>query len=198
MCSTCCGPTAATCGHCRCASASGCCAGCCRSAIRCASPSTGTPTARHTSGRPAPRAGKGSSPSRVGSPYRPGRTRDWLKFKCEDGQEFVIGGYTDPRRSRIGFGALLLGDYDRDGKLRYAGKVGTGFDQCTLISLQAARAALERPDPSFGPVRDPPGSGVHWVEPRLVAQVGFTEWTADGRLRHPRFQGLRRDKNRPT
>ena len=132
---------------------------------------------------------------RAGSPYRPGRTRDWLKVKCENGQEFVIGGYTDPQRSRIGFGALLLGYYDRDGKLRYAGKVGTGFDQRTLISLHAALAALERPDPPFEPVRGLPGAGVHWVEPRLVAQVGFTEWTADGRLRHPRFQGLRRDKN---
>jgi bifunctional non-homologous end joining protein LigD len=131
---------------------------------------------------------------RADSPYRPGRTRDWLKFKCENGQELVIGGYTDPRRSRTGFGALLLGYYDHDGKLRYAGKVGTGFDRRTLTSLHAALAALERPDPLFEPVRSLPRSGVHWVEPRLVAQVGFTEWTADGRLRHPRFHGLRRDK----
>ena len=132
---------------------------------------------------------------RAGSPYRPGRTREWLKFKCENGQEFVIGGYTDPRGSRIGFGALLLGYYDSDGKLRYAGKVGTGFDRRTLTSLRAALAADERPEPPYEPVRGLPRSGVHWVEPRLVAQVGFTEWTADGQLRHPRFQGLRRDKD---
>ena len=132
---------------------------------------------------------------RADSPYRPGRTRDWLKFKCVNGQEFVIGGYTDPRGSRIGFGALLLGYYDRDGKLRYAGKVGTGFDRRTLTSLHAALAADERPEPPFEPVRGLPRSGVHWVKPRLVAQVGFTEWTADGQLRHPRFQGLRRDKD---
>ena len=106
---------------------------------------------------------------RADSPYRPGRTRDWLRVKCENGQEFIIGGYTDPQRSRIGFGALLLGYYDRDGKLRYAGKVGTGFDQRTLISLPAALAALERPDPPFEPVCGLPGSGVHWVKPRLVA-----------------------------
>jgi bifunctional non-homologous end joining protein LigD len=132
---------------------------------------------------------------RADSPYRPGRTRDWLKFKCVNGQEFVIGGYTDPRGSRTGFGALLLGYYDRDGKLRYAGKVGTGFDRRTLTSLHAALAADERQEPPFEPVRGLPRSGVHWVNPRLVAQVGFTEWTADGQLRHPRFQGLRRDKD---
>jgi DNA ligase D-like protein (predicted ligase) len=131
---------------------------------------------------------------RAESPYRAGRTRDWLKFKCENEQEFVIGGYTDPRGSRTGFGALLLGYYDSDGKLRYAGKVGTGFDWRTLISLHAALAADERPKPPFEPVRGLPRSAVHWVEPRLVAQIGFTEWTADGQLRHPRFQGLRRDK----
>jgi bifunctional non-homologous end joining protein LigD len=128
------------------------------------------------------------------SPYRAGRTRDWLKFKCENEQEFVIGGYTDPRGSRTGFGALLLGYYDSDGKLRYAGKVGTGFDGRTLISLHAALAAAERPKPPFERVHGLPRSAVHWVEPRLVAQIGFTEWTADGHLRHPRFQGLRRDK----
>jgi DNA ligase D-like protein (predicted ligase) len=132
---------------------------------------------------------------RAASPYRPGRTRDWLKFKCENEQEFVIGGYTDPRASRPGFGALLLGYYDSDGKLTYAGKVGTGFDRQTLARLHAALAADERPGPPFEPVRGLPRSGVHWVEPRLVAQVGFTEWTADGQLRHPRFKGLRRDKS---
>ena len=132
---------------------------------------------------------------RADSPYRPGRNRDWLKFKCLNGQEFVIGGYTDPRRSRVGFGALLLGYYGADGRLRYAGKVGTGFDRRTLTSLHETLAADERPAPAFEPVRGLPRSGVHWVDPRLVVQVGFSEWTADGELRHPRFQGLRRDKD---
>jgi DNA ligase D-like protein (predicted ligase) len=131
---------------------------------------------------------------RADAPYRAGRSRDWLKFKCEAGQELVIGGYTDPRGSRTGFGALLLGYYDPGGKLTYAGKVGTGFDQRTLASLHKALTALERDRPAFdrGVL---PRPGVHWVEPRLVAQVGFTEWTEDGQLRHPRFQGLRRDKD---
>jgi DNA ligase D-like protein (predicted ligase) len=131
---------------------------------------------------------------RGGSPYRSGRTRDWLKFKCQNDQEFVIGGYTDPKGSRIGFGALLIGYYDRDGKLAYAGKVGTGFDTATLASLARTLAGLERPQPPFDRGKLP-RSGVHWVEPRLVGQVAFSEWTGAGELRHPRFQGLRRDKD---
>jgi bifunctional non-homologous end joining protein LigD len=131
---------------------------------------------------------------RADSPYRAGRSKDWLKFKCESGQEFVIGGFTDPQRSRIGFGALLLGYYDPGGRLVYAGKVGTGFDNRTLRSLHDRLAAIERPSPPFdlGPL---PRSGVHWVEPKLVGEVGFSEWTVAGELRHPRFQGLRNDKD---
>jgi ATP-dependent DNA ligase len=91
---------------------------------------------------------------------------------------------------------LLLGYYDQDGKLVYAGKVGTGFDRRTLDSLHAALAALERDRPAFDR-GDLPRWGVHWVEPRLVGQVGFSEWTTAGELRHPRFQGLRDDKD-PT
>jgi bifunctional non-homologous end joining protein LigD len=132
---------------------------------------------------------------RADSPYRAGRNRDWLKFKCLNGQEFVIGGYTDPQRSRVGFGALLLGYYGGDGKLHYAGKVGTGFNRNTLLSLHDTLAAIEQPNPPFEPVRALPRSHVHWVEPRLVAQVGFSEWTPDGELRHPRFEGMRRDKD---
>src|SRR3984885_5033743 len=128
------------------------------------------------------------------APYRAGRQRDWLKFKCLNGQEFVIGGYTDPQRSRVGFGALLLGYYGPDGQLHYAGKVGTGFDRSTLTSLHTTLAAEEQPDPPFAPVRGLPHAGVHWVQPRLVAQVGFSGWPPDGELRHPRYQGLRRDK----
>ena len=130
---------------------------------------------------------------RAAAPYRAGRSRDWLKFKCESGQEFVIGGFTDPRGSRTGFGALLLGYYDPDGKLVYAGKVGTGFNQRILDSLHRTLASLERDRPAFDHGRLP-RSGAHWVQPRLVAEVGFSEWTTDGQLRHPRFQGLRDDK----
>ena len=131
---------------------------------------------------------------RADAPYRAGRTRDWLKFKCESGQEFVIGGFTDPRGSRTGFGALLLGYYDSGHELIYAGKVGTGFSRQTLDSLHATLARLEQDRPPFDRGRLP-RSGVHWVQPRLVAQVGFSEWTDGGELRHPRFQGLRDDKD---
>jgi bifunctional non-homologous end joining protein LigD len=132
---------------------------------------------------------------RADAPYRSGRSRDWLKFKCLNGQEFVIGGYTDPQRSRVGFGALLLGYHDADGDLVYAGKVGTGFDTSTLRGLGERLAGLERDFPAFGKGRLPGARGVHWVEPRLVAQIGFAEWTDDGQLRQPRFQGLRDDKD---
>jgi bifunctional non-homologous end joining protein LigD len=131
---------------------------------------------------------------RADSPYRAGRTKDWLKFKCITGQEFVIGGFTDPQRSRIGFGALLLGYYDASGRLVYAGKVGTGFDNQTLRRLHDRLAGIERPTTAFA-VGKLPRSRVHWVEPRLVGQVAFTEWTDAGELRHPRFQGLRDDKD---
>jgi bifunctional non-homologous end joining protein LigD len=133
---------------------------------------------------------------RADAVYRGRRSRDWLKFKCEMAQEFVIGGYTDPQRSRVGFGALLLGYYDGDRNLVYAGKVGTGFDNKLLRSLQERLTSLERDDPPFSPRAGnlPARRGVHWVEPRLVGQVGFSEWTDDGQLRHPRFQGLRDDK----
>jgi len=130
---------------------------------------------------------------RADAPYHAGRSRDWLKFKCESGQEFVIGGFTDPRGSRTGFGALLLGYYGDGQQLVYAGKVGTGFSQQTLNSLHATLAGLEQDHPPFDRGRLP-RSGVHWVQPRLVAEVGFSEWTTDGELRHPRFQGLRDDK----
>ena len=131
---------------------------------------------------------------RADAPYRAGRTRDWLKFKCEAGQEFVIGGFTDPRGTRTGFGALLLGYYDSGHELVYAGKVGTGFTRQTLNSLHATLAGLEQDRPPFDRGHLP-RSGVPWVQPRLVAQVGFSEWTTDGELRHPRFQGLRDDKD---
>ncbi|MEA2381018.1 MAG: bifunctional non-ous end joining protein LigD [Solirubrobacteraceae bacterium] len=130
---------------------------------------------------------------RADSPYSDRRSRDWLKFKCEQGQELVVGGYTAPQGSRTELGALLLGTYDGD-RLRYAGKVGTGFDQATLRDLGARLRDLERPDPPFADADAIRERGVTWVEPELVAQVGFTEWTGAGRLRHPRFLGLRDDK----
>ena len=126
------------------------------------------------------------------SAYEHRRSRRWLKFKCVTGQEFVVAGFTDPRGSRVGFGALLLGYYD-DGRLVYAGRVGTGFDVRTASDLARRLQASERATSPFDePVK---GRGVHWVRPALVAQVGFTEWTRDGRLRHPRYLGLRTDKD---
>jgi bifunctional non-homologous end joining protein LigD len=130
---------------------------------------------------------------RAAAPYRAGRTRDWLKFKCENAQEFVIGGYTDPQGSRQGLGALLLGYYDPDGRLNYAGKVGTGFSENVLRQLHSTLSTLARDTPPYD-VGRLPRAHVHWVEPRLVAEVGFSEWTTDGQLRHPRYQGLRDDK----
>jgi bifunctional non-homologous end joining protein LigD len=128
---------------------------------------------------------------RVDAPYTHGRSRDWLKFKCSFEQELVIGGFTAPRGSRTDLGALLLGYYD-GARLRYAGKVGTGFTQATLRDLAGRLAPLRRDRSPFDDqVRERHAT---WVEPELVAQVGFSEWTRDGRLRHPRFLGLREDK----
>jgi bifunctional non-homologous end joining protein LigD len=128
---------------------------------------------------------------RADAPYTHGRSRDWLKFKCSAEQELVIGGYTAPRGSRTDLGALLLGYYE-DGELRYAGKVGTGFTRETLRDLAAQLAPLKRERSPFADeVRERTAT---WVEPNLVAQVGFSEWTHDHRLRHPRFLGLRDDK----
>jgi bifunctional non-homologous end joining protein LigD len=108
----------------------------------------------------------------------------------------VIGGFTDPEGSRVGFGALLVGYYDGD-RLVYAGKVGTGYSHATLLQLRAELRPLERAASPFSP--EPPrawtGAARHWVAPELVAEIVFIEWTDDGRLRHPSFQGLRRDKS---
>ena len=137
---------------------------------------------------------EGLMAKRGDSPYVTTRSRDWLKFKCTHGQELVIGGYTEPRGSRVEFGALLLGYY-RDGQLEYAGKVGTGFDTDMLHELGAQMRALRRNDPPFKDPQSIKERHVTWVEPKLVGEVGFTEWTRDGRLRHPRFLGLRDDKD---
>jgi DNA ligase D-like protein (predicted ligase) len=130
---------------------------------------------------------------RAAGPYVHGRSRDWLKFKCVNQQEVVIVGFTDPKGRRRGFGALVVG-YHEDGKLLYAGKVGTGYTEETLKRLSERLRSLEQEDsPVDGPL--PRERGIHWVRPELVAEVGFTEWTRDGRLRHPRYLGLRNDKD---
>jgi bifunctional non-homologous end joining protein LigD len=129
---------------------------------------------------------------RADSPYRATRSRDWLKLKCHAEQELVIGGYTAPQGSRTDFGALLVGYFEGD-SLRYAGKVGTGFGRSTLAELGAKLRELETDESPFAEVRPVP-RGTHWVKPELVAQIAFAEWTRDGRLRHPRYLGLRDDK----
>ena len=138
---------------------------------------------------------EGMISKRKDAPYRPGRSSDWLKVKCLQRQEFVIAGYTDPSGSRSGLGALLLGVHE-NGRLRYVGKVGTGFTEATLKDLTKRLRALEQRDSPFG-ARIPglPLRGIHWVRPTLVAEIAFTEWTSDGLLRHPSFQGLREDKS---
>jgi ATP-dependent DNA ligase len=128
---------------------------------------------------------------RAGASYVHGRSRDWLKFKCAAEQELIVGGYTAPKGSRTVLGALLVGYYEGQ-RLRYAGKVGTGFDRATLNDLGTRLLPLQRDDSPF--VDEVKERSVTWVEPKLVAQIGFSEWTADGRLRHPRYLGLREDK----
>ena len=132
---------------------------------------------------------------RKDKPYIPGRGMTWVKTKCLLRQELVIAGFTEPEGSRSGFGSLLLGYYEK-GTLRYAGKVGTGFSMKVLKQLHAAIAPMEIEKCPFDPMPERAWTGPrrHWVEPKLVAEVEFTEWTTDGRLRHPSFQGLRADK----
>ena len=129
---------------------------------------------------------------RASGRYLHRRSTDWLKFKCVNQQEFVIGGYTDPLRSRIGFGALLLGYYEGN-RLMYAGRVGTGFDDQTLRDLGKRLASRERKISPFAD-KERAEKGEHFVTPDQVCEVVFTEWTPDAKLRHPRYVGLRDDK----
>ena len=128
------------------------------------------------------------------SPYAHSRSKKWLKLKCGAGQELVIGGFTEPEGERIGFGALLLGYYEGD-KFRYAGKVGTGFDDKTLKRMHKRMKKIELDSPPFADGEDLPTGRVHWTKPKLVAEIGFEEWTDAGKLRHPRYLGLRDDKD---
>ena len=127
------------------------------------------------------------------SRYVQRRSPEWIKLKCGQRQEFVIGGYTDPQGSRTGIGALLLGTYDKDGVLQYAGNVGSGFNEASLRDLKAKLSKLDT-DVSPFPPKAVAGRKHHWVEPKLIAEVSFAEWTASGSVRHAVFQGLRDDK----
>jgi bifunctional non-homologous end joining protein LigD len=139
------------------------------------------------------RGDEGVIAKRADAPYEGRRSTNWLKLKCSRDQEFVVAGYTTPKGSRVGLGALLL-SYHEGADLIYAGKVGTGFDTATLRNLhqRLSRTEQDKPPITRGKVREP---GAHWVRPTLVAQVAFSEWTRDGRLRHPRYLGLRADKS---
>lgn len=140
------------------------------------------------------RGWEGLIAKRADGTYVHRRSPDWLKLKCARGQEFVVGGFTEPQGSRIGFGALLLGYYQGDGgRLRYAGKVGTGWDTKELRALRSKLDELAQERSPFDTDVRERGT-VHWVRPELVAQIGFTEWTRDGMLRHPRYLGMRDDK----
>ncbi|OPG69570.1 DNA ligase D [Pseudomonas ogarae] len=133
---------------------------------------------------------------RIGSAYVSRRSNDWIKLKCKNRQEFVVVGFSDPKGARSAFGALLLGLHDVDsGQLRYAGKVGTGFNESTLKSIYQRLLPLETKEPA---VANPPtgyeAKGVHWLEPTLLAEVAFAEMTKEGSVRHAVFHGLRDDK----
>lgn len=128
------------------------------------------------------------------STYVHSRSKKWLKFKCVKGQELVIGGFTEPEGERIGFGALLVGFYDQD-TFRYAGKVGTGYDDDFLAKWRDKFEEIERDSSPFDDYEDDEGGDNHWITPKYVGEFGFTEWTSDDKLRHPRFIGMRYDKN---
>jgi ATP-dependent DNA ligase len=125
--------------------------------------------------------------------YEHRRSKNWLKMKCEASQELVVGGFTDPQGRRVGLGALLVG-YFEDDDFVFAGKIGTGFDTKLLLDLRAQLDRLEIPKPPFTRAVGLPRLRAHWVQPQIVVQVGFIEWTSHGKLRHPRLLGVRNDK----
>jgi bifunctional non-homologous end joining protein LigD len=123
---------------------------------------------------------------RRGSPYEQRRSPHWLKMKCEVTRELVIGGFTDPQGTRVGLGALLVGQLDA-GALVFAGKVGTGLDRKGLLELRARLDALEIGEPPFSRAKALPRLRAHWVRPEITVEVAFIEWTRHGKLRHPRL-----------
>ena len=138
---------------------------------------------------------EGIMAKRADAPYRPGaRTRDWLKLKIERRQEFVVGGWTEPRNSREHFGALLLGYYNDDGVLVYAGHTGTGFTRASLHEMSRKLSRIERSSSPFVPTPRT-NERAHWVRPTIVVEIKFNEWTTDGKLRQPVFLGVRDDKS---
>ena len=130
---------------------------------------------------------------RRGSKYEQRRSPHWLKMKCEASQELVVGGFTDPQGARVGLGALLVGYFDGDDFV-FAGRIGTGFDTKLLLDLRARLDRLEIPKPPFTRAKGLPRLRAHWVQPEIVVQVAFIEWTVHGKLRHPRLIGVRFDK----
>jgi bifunctional non-homologous end joining protein LigD len=130
---------------------------------------------------------------RRGSVYEHRRSPQWLKMKCEEAQEFVVGGFTDPQGARLGLGALLVGYYEGE-EFVFAGKVGTGFDTKLLMELRARFDKIERATTPFTKAEGLPRVRAHWVEPEVVVRVAFLEWTGNGKLRHSRFLGVRTDK----
>ncbi|PVW16239.1 non-homologous end-joining DNA ligase [Marixanthomonas spongiae] len=125
--------------------------------------------------------------------YVHGRSKKWLKFKCSKGQELVLGGFTEPQGERKGFGALLVGYY-KEGKLQYAGKVGTGFDDAFLKTWRKKFDSIEQEESPFSNFNDTENGNNHWIKPKYVGEFAFTEWTKHNKLRHPRFLGMRNDK----
>lgn len=130
---------------------------------------------------------------RRGSIYEPRRSRNWLKMKCENAQEFVVGGFTDPQGKRVGLGALLVGYYE-GADFVFAGKIGTGFDTKLLLALRQQLDQVEIVTTPFTKAVGLPRVRAHWVKPEIVVQVGFIEWTVHGKLRHPRLLRVREDK----
>ena len=131
---------------------------------------------------------------RADAPYRAGRSAAWLKIKCLGREDFLVLGWTPPGGSRRGIGALAVGFYDPDGNLHYAGQVGTGFSDKELLALRAQLEAMPSvPPASLLVAGDAPDRHTQWVPPRLVAEVSFTAWSGDGKVRHPVYLGLRED-----
>jgi DNA ligase D-like protein (predicted ligase) len=152
---------------------------------------------RVTGARPWERAchdgWEGVIAKRRDSVYEHRRSPHWLKMKCEETSDLVVGGFTEPRGKRVGLGALLVGYFEGD-ELVFAGKVGTGFDTALLLELRRECDALEIPASPFTRATGLPRAGAHWVRPELVVELGFLEWTDHGKLRHPRLVRVRRDK----